>query len=38
MSKQTILVIGGTGMLGARVARRLLCDGFEVRLLARDVE
>jgi uncharacterized protein YbjT (DUF2867 family) len=38
VSKQTILVIGGTGMLGERVARRLLRDEFEVRLLARDVE
>jgi uncharacterized protein YbjT (DUF2867 family) len=36
MSK--ILVLGGTGMLGAPVARRLLADGFRVRLLARDLE
>jgi uncharacterized protein YbjT (DUF2867 family) len=35
---QTILVVGGTGMLGEQVARQLLHDGFEVRLLARDVE
>jgi uncharacterized protein YbjT (DUF2867 family) len=35
MSK-TILVIGGTGMLGAPVARRLQADGFQVRVLARD--
>jgi len=31
-----ILVLGGTGMLGAPVARRLLADGFAVRLLSRD--
>ena len=31
-----LLVLGGTGMLGSPVARRLLDDGFEVRLLARD--
>jgi uncharacterized protein YbjT (DUF2867 family) len=31
-----ILVLGGTGLLGAPVARRLLADGFDVRLLARD--
>ena len=33
---KTILILGGTGMLGAPVARRLQADGFEVRLLARD--
>ena len=33
-----ILVLGGTGMLGAPVARRLQADGFRVRLLARDPE
>ena len=38
MSTDTILVVGGTGMLGEQVARQLLRDGFEVRLLARDVE
>ena len=32
-----ILVVGGTGMLGGPVARRLRADGFDVRLLARDV-
>lgn len=32
-----VLVLGGTGMLGAPVARRLGADGFTVRLLARDV-
>jgi uncharacterized protein YbjT (DUF2867 family) len=31
-----VLVLGGTGMLGGLVARRLQADGFEVRLLARD--
>jgi uncharacterized protein YbjT (DUF2867 family) len=31
-----ILVLGGTGLLGAPVAGRLQADGFEVRLLARD--
>lgn len=33
-----ILVLGGTGMLGAPVARRLQSDGFEVRVLARNPE
>jgi uncharacterized protein YbjT (DUF2867 family) len=33
-----ILVLGGTGLLGAPVVRRLLADAFEVRLLARDPE
>jgi uncharacterized protein YbjT (DUF2867 family) len=33
-----LLVLGGTGMLGGPVARRLQADGFEVRLLARDTE
>ena len=33
-----VLVLGGTGMLGGPVARRLQADGFEVRLLARDPE
>ena len=33
-----ILVLGGTGMLGAPVVRRLQADGFRVRLLARDPE
>jgi uncharacterized protein YbjT (DUF2867 family) len=31
-----LLVLGGTGLLGAPVARRLQADGFAVRLLARD--
>ncbi|MCL4250123.1 MAG: NAD(P)H-binding protein [Anaerolineae bacterium] len=34
--QKTILVLGGTGMLGVPVARRLKADGFEVRILARD--
>lgn len=35
-TEQTILVIGGTGMLGEPVARRLLADGHRVRVLSRD--
>ena len=31
-----ILVIGGTGMLGTPVARRLRQDGFDVRIMTRD--
>src|SRR5919206_1577017 len=38
MSTDTILVVGGTGMLGEQVTRQLLHDGFSVRLLARNVE
>ena len=34
----TILVLGGTGLLGRPVVERLLLDGFQVRLLARDPE
>ena len=33
-----ILVIGGTGMLGEPAARRLLADGFEVRVFSRNPE
>lgn len=33
-----LLVLGGTGMLGGPIARQLMSDGFEVRLLARDPE
>jgi uncharacterized protein YbjT (DUF2867 family) len=33
---EKILVLGGTGLLGQPVARRLQADGFAVRLLARD--
>ncbi|MBE0689019.1 MAG: NAD(P)H-binding protein [Anaerolineae bacterium] len=36
--QKTILILGGTGMLGAPVARQLQADGFEVRLLARSAE
>ena len=35
---KTILVLGGTGMLGAPVARQLQVDGFQVRILVRDAE
>jgi uncharacterized protein YbjT (DUF2867 family) len=35
-AKRRILVVGATGMLGAPVARRLVRDGFFVRVLARD--
>src|SRR5260370_97592 len=31
-----LLVIGATGLIGAPVARRLLADGHQVRLLVRD--
>ncbi len=34
--QKTILVIGGTGMLGQPVARRLKDDGFRVRIMTRD--
>ena len=37
-TNKTILVIGGTGMLGMPVARQLKADGFKVRLLARNPE
>ena len=37
-STKTILVIGGTGMLGKPVAQQLKADGFKVRLLARNPE
>lgn len=33
---KTVLVIGGTGELGAVVAHRLQDDGYQVRLLVRD--
>lgn len=35
---KTILVLGGTGLLGAPVARRLQEDGFAVRILTRSPE
>lgn len=36
--KNTILVVGATGMLGEPVARQLLMDGYEVRVLTRSPE
>jgi NADH dehydrogenase len=38
MKVHTILVLGGTGLLGCPVARRLRADGFGVRVLARDLQ
>ena len=38
INNKTILVIGGTGMLGKPVAQQLKADGFNVRLLARNPE
>ena len=38
MNEKTVLVIGGTGMLGKPVAQQLKADGFSVRLLARNPE
>jgi uncharacterized protein YbjT (DUF2867 family) len=35
---KTVLLIGGTGMLGKPVAQQLKADGFKVRLLARNPE
>lgn len=35
--EKRILVLGGTGLLGIPSAHRLKSDGFQVRLLARDV-
>lgn len=37
MSKR-ILVLGGTGLLGSFVARQLQADGFQVRIMARDLD
>ncbi len=37
-SNKTILVIGGTGMLGKPVAQQLKADGFNVRLFVRNPE
>jgi uncharacterized protein YbjT (DUF2867 family) len=34
--ERTIMVIGGTGMLGEPVARRLQADGYRVRVLTRS--
>lgn len=33
---EKILVLGGTGVLGKPVVRRLLADGFNIRVMARD--
>jgi uncharacterized protein YbjT (DUF2867 family) len=38
MTIRTILVIGGSGMLGVPVVRRLLADGYNVRVLTRSPE
>jgi len=38
MNNKTILIIGGTGMLGKPVAQQLKAEGFNVRLLARNPE
>lgn len=38
MTIDRILAIGGTGLIGAPVARRLLVEGHPVRLLVRDVD
>ena len=35
---QSILVVGGTGMLGEPVARRLCADGHHVRIFTRSPE
>jgi uncharacterized protein YbjT (DUF2867 family) len=35
---EKVLVLGGTGLLGAPAVERLMADGFDVRLLARDPE
>ena len=37
-TNKTILIIGGTGMLGKPVAQQLKADGFNVRLLVRNPE
>ena len=38
ITNKTILIIGGTGMLGKPVAQQLKAGGFNVRLLARNPE
>ncbi len=38
MVAETILVAGGTGLIGEPVARRLHNDGYRVRLLVRDAQ
>jgi uncharacterized protein YbjT (DUF2867 family) len=37
-AQETILVVGGTGMIGRPVAERLRDDGYRVRVLTRDQE
>ncbi len=37
MTKERVLVIGATGMLGRPVVRRLIEDGYAVRAMVRDV-
>jgi uncharacterized protein YbjT (DUF2867 family) len=33
---RTVLILGGSGLLGAPVARRFRAEGYAVRLLVRD--
>jgi uncharacterized protein YbjT (DUF2867 family) len=37
MTVQRVLIIGGAGMLGRPVVRRLIEDGFSVRAMVRDI-
>eukprot|EP00980_Cylindrotheca_fusiformis_P026576 scaffold16490_cov113-Cylindrotheca_fusiformis.AAC.4 len=37
MASETILVIGATGMLGEPVARRLVADGHNVKVMSRQI-
>ncbi|MEI6620530.1 MAG: SDR family NAD(P)-dependent oxidoreductase [Actinomycetes bacterium] len=36
MNNRTILVVGGTGLIGSAVAQRLAADGHQVRILTRN--
>lgn len=36
--QKTILIIGGTGLLGGPVSHRLKADGFQVRIMTRDLQ
>jgi uncharacterized protein YbjT (DUF2867 family) len=38
MMSKKILILGATGLLGNPVAQQLKADGFQVRILARDVQ
>jgi uncharacterized protein YbjT (DUF2867 family) len=38
MVAETILVAGGTGLIGRPLARQLRSDGYQVRLLVRDAQ